>query len=290
MKGTGQALAHGAVSIVNAFPTGKGGALGVDLWTRAKVNLREGKGEISAFIESDQGESSQLAITVVKKALERYGYEEKLHGEVITSSNIPTAVGLKSSSAAANAVALATASALGRKADDDELIQIGIEASIESKVTLTGSYDDSLASYYGGAVLTDNDRRKVEKLLEVPANTRTIILVPPRKTHTGQLDRTDFWPIKRLSELAYEEAKNGHVWDALTINGLAISAVLGEDPRPALAAIDAGALGAGLSGKGPAIAAVVEVDKLRPVRKALEKFALPTIEAALNFSKAVIEN
>jgi shikimate kinase len=289
MKGTGQALSHGAISILNAFPTGKGGALGVDLWTRAKVSLREGPGPISGFVSSDSKESTRLAVTVVQKTLEHYGYERKLQGEVITSSNIPVAVGLKSSSAAANAVALATASAVDEKLDDDTLVGIGIDASIESGVSLTGAYDDSFASYHGGGVLTDNDRRKVEKILKIPRDLKVLILVPPRKIRTGQLDRLKFAPIKQISELAYNEANNGHVWDALTLNGLAISSILGEDPRPALSAIEAGALGAGLSGKGPSIAAIVDEKNLKPVRQALAKFDGRIIEANPNFSKALIE-
>src|SRR5439155_14260595 len=119
MKGNGQAVAHGAASILNAFATGKGAAIGVDLWTRARVSLKDGEGETSGFVSSNPQESSKLAIRVVEKVLEHYGYERKLHGEVVTSSNIPTPVGLKRSSAAANAVALATASALDREPNDD---------------------------------------------------------------------------------------------------------------------------------------------------------------------------
>src|SRR5436853_2087875 len=289
MKGTRQALSHGAISISNAFPTSKGGALGVDPWTRAKVTLREGPGQISGFISSDPEESDNLMVTVVKKTLAHYVYERKLQGEVITSSNIPTAVGLKSSSAAANAVALATASALSEEQDDDKLVAFGVEASVESGVSLTGAYDDSFASYHGGAVLTDNDRRKVEKILRVPREIRILILVPPRKTRTGQLDRTRFAPIRRISELAYSEAGNGHLWDAITLNGLAVASILGEDPRPALSAIEAGALGAGLSGKGPAVAAIVDENSLKPVRQAFEKFDGRIIEANPNFKKARIE-
>ena len=290
MKGTGQALSHGAITILNAFPTGKGGALGIDLWTRAKVNLAEGHGEFSASISSDPNESNRLAIATVRMTLEHYGLEKKLNGEVITSSNIPMAVGLKSSSAAANAIALATMAAIDKELDDDTLLGIGIEASIESGVTLTGAMDDSYASYHGGAVLTDNDGRRVEKILTIPQDFSVLILVPPRKTWTGELDRSSFLPLQRISELAYGEASNGHVWDALTLNGLAISSVLGENPRPAFSAITAGALGAGLSGKGPAIAAIVEADCRKSVRRALEKFDGKIIETKPNFSKAVIEN
>jgi shikimate kinase len=289
MKGNGQAVAHGAASILNAFATGKGAAMGVGLWTRARVTLHDGAGETSGFVASDQHGSIQLVTKVVDKVLEHYGYGRKLHGEVATSSNIPTAVGLKSSSAAANAVALATASALDREPDDDVLLEIGVEASLECGVSLTGAYDDSFASWHGGAVLTDNDRRKVEKVLNIPENIRIIILVPPRKTLTGSLDRRRFAPIKRISELAYGEAINGHVWDAMTLNGLAFSAVLGEDPRPALSALEAGALGAGLSGKGPAVVAAVEENDLNKVRQAFERFDGRIIETEPNYSRACVE-
>ena len=137
--------------------------------------------------------------------------------------------------------------------------------------------------------MTDNDRRKVEKVLKVPRDLKVLILVPPRKTRTGRLDRTRFAPIRRISELAYSEAGIGHLWDAITLNGLAVASILGEDPRPALSAIEAGALGAGLSGKGPAIAAIVDENSLKPVRHVFEKFDGRIIEANPNFTKALIE-
>ena len=289
MKSTGEAVANGAAGILNAFATGKGAALSIGLWTRARVSLRDGPGRISGFAASDPQTSSKLTTTVAQKILEHYGYEKRLHGEIITSSNIPTAVGLKSSSAAANAVALATTSALDQEPDDDLLVEIGVEASIECGVSLTGAYDDSFASYHGGAVLTDNDRRKVEKTLKIPQDIRILILVPPRQTLTGSLDRGRFAPIRRISELAYAEANNGHIWDALTLNGLAFSSILGENPRPALSAIEAGALGAGLSGKGPAVVAVVEEEASKRVRQAFEKFDGRIIETGPSFSRASVE-
>src|SRR5215467_15286204 len=153
MKGSGLAIAHGAVTIVNAFATGKGGAISVDLWTRAQVTLREGHGTVSGIVSSDPRESSGLIVRVAEKTIEHYGYEGKVAGEVVTTSNIPIAVGLKSSSAAANATALATTAALGETPDDDTMLEIGIESSLESGVSLTGAFDDSYASYFGGAVL-----------------------------------------------------------------------------------------------------------------------------------------
>ena len=289
MKGEGQAIAHGAITILNAFATGKGGALGVDLWTRARVAVREGPGEI-VETELDSQDQNNLAVTVARRIIEHFGYGDRLSGEVTTKSNIPTAVGLKSSSAAANAVALATASALGEHIDDDILLRIGIDASIECGASLTGAYDDSYASYHGGAVITDNEARKVQKIIALSSEVELLILVPERKRFTGSIDRSSFFPIRNLSEIAYEQAFKGKIWDAMTLNGLAVSAVLGEDPNPALSAIQAGALGSGLTGKGPALVAAVENGMSDEVRHSLSKYDGYILVTKPNFSKAGIES
>ncbi len=130
---------------------------------------------------------------------------------------------------------------------------------------------------------------RVEKRLKLPSDLRVLALVPARKIYTGSLDQKKFSAISRMCELAYREASDGHVWDALTLNGLVYASVIGEDPKPALMALEAGALGAGLSGKGPAVAAVVEEDQLGKVRKAWEKLAGQQILTSPNFAKAVIE-
>ncbi len=289
MKGTGQALAHGAISILNAFATGKGGAMSIDLWTRAKVNLRKGGDGIQGYVSSDPRESSALVVKVVEKTLEYYDYRQKVSGEIVTSSNIPIAVGLKSSSAAANAAALATASALGQAPDDDAIIDINVASSIECGVSLTGAFDDSYVSYHGGAVIADNLGRKVEKTLQVPKDIRVLILVPSRQTYTGSLDVGRFAGIRTIVETAYREASNGHIWEALTINGLAYSSVLGENQAPVFAALEAGAVGAGLTGKGPAIAAIVTLDSLENVKRALSHFDARLIDVAPNMEKAAVE-
>ncbi len=263
--------------------------MSINLWTRAKVNLRNGEDGIQGYVSSDPRESSTLVVKVVEKTLEYYDHRQKISGEIVTSSNIPIAVGLKSSSAAANAAALATASALGQAPDDDAIIDINVASSIECGVSLTGAFDDSYVSYHGGAVITDNLGRKVEKILEVPKDIRVLILVPSRQTYTGSLEVGRFAGIRTLVETAYREASNGYIWDALTINGLAYSSVLGENQAPVLAALEAGAIGAGLTGKGPAIAAIVTQDRLEKVKHALSHFDTELIEAAPNMERAAVE-
>ena len=290
MKGTGQAVAHGAVSIINAFATGKGGAMGIDLWTRSRVSLKEHHKGVSGFVTSDPSESSELIVTVAEKTLEHYGYAGKVGGEVVTTSNLPIAVGLKSSSAAANATALATAAALGEQPDEDVLLEIGVESSLQSGVSLTGALDDSYASYHGGVVLADNLRRKVEKVFNIPRDVRLLLLVPQRKRYTGTLNKSQFKPIQRIVDIAYREALAGNIWDAMTLNGFAYSTILQEDLGPAIAALRAGAVGVGLTGKGPTIVSVVEGSDSERVKQALSIFPGKVVETTPNQTEALIED
>ena len=290
MKGFGRARSYGAISVLNAIATGKGGALSIDLSTSAEVSLHGGPNRNSGFISSHPSESANLVVLTMEKVLDHYGYKDKISGEVLTSSNIPPAVGLKSSSAAANATALATVSALGLEPDDDLLVNIGIDAALEAGTSITGAFDDSFASYHGGAVLTDNPSRRVERNIKIPPRLRVVILVPPRKTYTGSIDRSKFSAITRLAELAYREASDSNVWDALTLNGLACASVLGEDPTPALTALQAGALGAGLSGKGPAVAAIIEESEEEQIIKAWERFPGRVLVCSPNQNQATIED
>ena len=113
MKKRGEALAYGAVTIVNALATGKGAAFGIDLWTQATVELTD-NGVIETSILNEEGESTLLIEKCVRAVLNHFGFAT-LGAKVRTQSNIPIAKGLKSSSVAGNAVVLATLAALDKR-------------------------------------------------------------------------------------------------------------------------------------------------------------------------------
>ena len=96
----------------------------------------------------------------VARVLQRFSLDNSFGAKIKTWSNIPIAKGLKSSSAAANAVALATTAALGKTLDDLEIVNLGVDAAFDAKVTVTGAFDDACASYFGGVVITDNLKRR----------------------------------------------------------------------------------------------------------------------------------
>ncbi len=209
MTGKAVAIAHGAATIVNAIALGKGAAFGVDLWTKAEVKLTNEPGIVVAEIVSDPNESTLLIEKTVLRVLQRFSLEKSFGAKVKTQSNIPIARGLKSSSAAANATALATTAAIGKKLDDLEIVKIGVEAAFDAKVTVTGAFDDACASYFGGIVITDNLKREIIKQLPLPNDLTVLFHVPPEKAYTANSDVNRLKTVKPLVEIAFEKALEG---------------------------------------------------------------------------------
>lgn len=282
---TGRAIAYGAVTVVNALATGKGAALGIDTWVEAVVRLTSEGGVIEGRILDDPAESDVLIQHVVRRVLRHFGFERGYGAYVETRSNIPIARGLKSSSAAANAIALATLDALGESMDDLAIIRLGVEAATEAGVTVTGAFDDACASYFGGFVITDNVKKTLIRQ-EGVGDYKVLIHAPGQKVYTRAIDLKRIEPFKQFIEFAYREAYRGSVWTAMIMNGLLYSAALGIDPVIALDAMKSGAVAAGLSGTGPAVAAIVEEDKIDAVKQAWSRYEGMIIEASINYRKA----
>jgi shikimate kinase len=180
--------------------------------------------------------------------------------------------GLKSSSAVSSAVALACLKEASGKADLLEAARYSAEASIQAGVSVTGAFDDASACVLGGLTVTNNLERKLVARRPVDASLRVLILVPPGGMLSGKVDTSLFKPVEPLMRLAHRLALEGEEWLAMTLNGLAVSTALGLDEKPALEALKAGAVAAGVSGKGPAVAAVVKPGEAEEVRRALSRF------------------
>jgi len=252
---SGEAIAYGAVTIVNALATGKGAAFGIDLWTKARVDLTDDR-IIKARILNEETEKTLLAERCVQAVFNHF----RTHGlgaRVETESNIPIARGLKSSSVAANAIVLATLGALGKHMEPSEVLNLVVEASLQANVSVTGAFDDAAASLYGNIVVTDNMLRKVLTTFPV-GDYCVLLLAPPHKSYTSDVDLARIKTVAKQVEIAHREALAGNYWSAMTLNGLIYSHVLKLPTDLIVEALQAGALAAGISGKGPAYSFVVE--------------------------------
>jgi len=288
LVGKASAIAHGAATIVNAIALGKGAAFGVDLWTKAEVSLTSEPHVYVAEITSDPKESTLLIEKTVQRVLKHFKSDQSFGAKIKTSSNIPIARGLKSSSVAANATALAATAALGKTLEDLELVKLGVEAAFDAKVTVTGAFDDACASFFGGVVITNNMEREIVKQLPLPQDLTVLFYVPEEKAYTVNSNVNRLQTVKPLVQVAYEQALKGNIWEALSLNGLIYSSAQGYNPRIAIDALVSGAVAAGLCGKGPAVTAVVSREKFDAVKSALQKFDGEIIVANLNWEKAKV--
>src|SRR2546427_8441707 len=151
-----QATCFGAGTIVNAIATGQGAAFGLALRANATVESRPE--EFGVNVHVPPGVDPALAMAASRRVLGRRGTKAGL--EVSIDSEIPISRGLKSSSAVANAVILAGATALGLKIDPMDVVKMSVDAAFDAGVTITGAFDDACASHLGGICVTDNrDRR-----------------------------------------------------------------------------------------------------------------------------------
>jgi len=261
MKQAGYAYAYGAGTIINAISTWKGAAFSIDLKTEAEVILTDDK-KIKGYME--EGGNTILIERCVELTLARFG--SKSGAKVATKSQIPIASGLKSSSAAANATVLATLDALGETLEPLEAIKIGVQAALDSKVTITGAFDDACASMLGGFVITDNKSKELIKREE--RDSEVLILAPEKKVFSSSTNVLRSRLIGRWVEMAYREALAGNYEKAMTLNGFLYCAALGFSTEPMMAALEAGIEGVSLSGTGPAYTALGSpelLDKLEPV-------------------------
>lgn len=260
----GAASACGSATVVNAIASGKGAAFAIDLRVRAEVELSKGRKGIEGRVGETE-ESPKLIELCVQKVLEREKALNQYGGEVKTSTDLPIAVGLSSSSAAANATILATYDALGKEPEPEDAIDLGIDAAFEAGTTVTGAFDDAAASFLGGGAITDNRERKLLKRFDMDPKLQVLVYLPRGRSYTAAIDveRTEL--VKELVEAVHQLALDGNVFEALTLNGLVYSSILNYDPKPALDALEAGAEGAGLTGTGPAVVAVAKKERVEKI-------------------------
>lgn len=269
MKGRGEA--RGAVTIVNAIAAGKGCAVGVDLRTWAEVELVPGEG-VEVEMDGLPDEPVKLVELCVQAVLERFSMKRR--AIVRTGSQIPVSRGLKSSSAAANAVILATLDALQAEMTAVDVLRMNADVSIRAGVSVTGAMDDAAASLLGGVVFTDNHARTLLRRERFDLCDRVVIAVPERMIRKSGLPKERIALYRTLAEEAFRLAWNEEYAKAMTLNSLIYGAALGLDQELSIKALRAGAVASGISGTGPAVASFVDASSESSVAEAMGKGAL----------------
>lgn len=251
---TGRARAWGAITILNATATGIGCALAVEVptvaewsWTGDVLRLQSGGDErVAQAIAGRRG-----AIASCQSAF-------------------PPSRGLKTSSSAAASLLRAAHRADGNDLAGLPLVRASVATARQAGVTLTGAFDDQCAVVLGGCRITDNHRDTIVQEL-APERWHVAVWVPEAAIAKSAVARVDF--AGALADVAQAErlARRGDLAQALTCNGAVFGQTYAQHGlpisyEPVQHALAAGALGAGLSGTGPAVAALFDAPcRLDPV-------------------------
>lgn len=258
---------HSAISIVNAIGTGFGATIGISIPCKVEASLIP--------IENDEH------IIVQTSAIDKHGLVTKCVDYVETylsarapkeyqlriniDSKIPVAVGLKSSSAISTAVVSAIGKLLGKEIDSETVLKLSCNASKDSHASITGAYDDAVSCLLGGLVLADNLHYRIIKHTNIPKDLGAIVLVrvPLRsKVYTSSIYKNAYSKFTKNSKVAFELAMKGDIRAAMLMNSLVQCSVLGYSFEPIIIALREGATCVGISGKGPALAALCTTNKI----------------------------
>ena len=127
-------------------------------------------------------------------------------------SEIPVAVGLKSSSAVSNAIVKSIFSLFNERNNPKAILDASCSASKHCGASLTGAYDDASASLLGGFVLTNNREFKILKHERIPSELGSIVLVRvpgTGKRFTSSIDTHVYSRFKKESREALSTREEG---------------------------------------------------------------------------------
>lgn len=253
MRGHGEA--HSAVSILNATATGVGCSLAIAGGVRATWEWQESGLQFAAPVA---GLDDRLVRSVLAQVR-----PPRFEGAVVsTESRFPPSRGLKTSSSAAAALVQAAAQALGYQWKSSMVVEAAVASCRAAGITLTGALDDQVAVARGGCALVDNARGDLLRRFAVKP-WPVAVWVPEASIPKANLRGLDLAPIVPELELLAETLDESNLGATMTANGRLFhkayaAAGLPVNDAPVEVALAAGAQGAGLSGTGPAVAALFE--------------------------------
>jgi shikimate kinase len=260
----------GAVTVVNALPTGIGCALAISLPVRAEIELRPVEGQSNHRIQIERGADTELVRETLSVGLARFAPGGTFSGELRVESQVPVGKGLKSSSAVSGAVLRAVGSALRQTRPAEELARLAADVAQQIGLSATGAYDDCLAALQGGLAFTDNLHRMSLRSPPFDLDLQVVLWIP-NTTHSPSTEwRERFHSEAEAGRVAVEAARAGDWVRAMSLNTELVERVMDYEYSQLRAdLLQSGATMAGVSGMGPALAALAPDERADAVASRL---------------------
>jgi shikimate kinase len=264
VRGVGRAT--GAISFVNGVFTGRGCAAAIELGCEALVHLdRSPPGEVPR-IRLDPASDTPLARSSIQAALLAYLPHEHVHVEAEVRSALPWAQGLKSSSAVSVALLEAVANARGQTPDPIDLARRSADLCQTIGLSATGAFDDAAAASLGGVVLADNPTRTILSHTTLDPRLAVALWFPGGLHDPSPQLEAQFRALRVHGFEAVRAAESQRYFEAMAINTRIVEQALGLNFAHLHRVLSThGALASGISGMGPALAAIGPADRIDEV-------------------------
>jgi Archaeal shikimate kinase len=238
-------IEHSAITVVSALFNGIGVTLGINL--PARISIKAGTGRII----NNENEGLELVKTIIK----REGLDQgSLDIEI--NSNIPSGIGLKSSSAITLAILRALRQHNGSNKTIMETIIDSCIISKEFGISYTGAMDDAMACHFGGLNFVNNQRFELIDRFSISKN-KVYINIPSHKK--SKVEFNEFKRQEFLGNVALKYAFDLNLKKAAFENSRAISNIYGYDLSLIETLLTYNRVKvAGFSGTGPAFYAVID--------------------------------
>ncbi len=253
MTRPGRGTAWGGISFLNGIPTGVGATAAIRLPVEVTVGPASGTEELPPGLDRLLRES-------LRALSDRTGDEGDRPGTVRVTSGVPPGQGLKSSSALSVALLRALRDRGGSPPLlPEELARLSARVCRAAGLSITGAYDDALASARGGVVVADVWGEETLRTDEPPAGVSVLVWLPGGEhpdLDTLRQRWNSFHPPEAAAAAA--EARAGRYLGAMELNSEVVERALGYpwgELRRRLK--EEGAVAAGVSGNGPALAVLV---------------------------------
>ena len=262
--------AWGAISFLNAIPQGIGCAAAISLNATVDLEYQPGSPETKPALTAEDGEISPLLRWTLDKVYESLRFPPVYRFRATVRSTIPQGKGLKSSSAVSVALARALRRVLGHPPSPADVAAISAKAALASGTSVTGAFDDALACAMGGVVVADVRAHWQMVSTEVPAGLQVLIWIPQAERPDVKAKASELRVTDMNAKEAVRLALRGEFLKAMRYNSLVVERALGYDyARIREAGLTRGAVAAGVTGNGPALAFVVPRELAAQVAAAL---------------------
>jgi shikimate kinase len=264
VKGRGRGAS--AISFLNGLFTGDGSAAGIELFAYAEVELRPDLAPPGAA--GFAADRPSLVDATAVAALRAWS-TERWAATITVRSDVPAGCGLKSSSAVSSAVEHAILDALRVKVPPVDVARLWARTALAGGFSATGAFDDALASVLPGIHVTSNPEMRSLHQAPVPGGLEVVLWVPGQRHLPSPAYRTRFAAARPDAAEARAAAARGDWQRAMALNSALVERTMGYDYAALREGVaSAGAVAAGVSGMGPAFAAITPPDRLGAVLRA----------------------